>query len=118
MPNGRSGFERTLMSQMRRAKVRFDYEPIKLPYVLERTYCPDFYIPATGIYIEAKGKLDAETRAKMVAVKKAHPELDIRIVFMRAQNKLTKVSKQTYGQWAEKNGFPWADEEIPLEWLK
>ena len=105
------------MASMRRLKVKFDYEPIKLPYVLERTYCPDFYIPATGIYIEAKGKLDADTKSKMIPVKKRHPELDIRIVFMRGSNLLSKASKKTYMDWAASNGFPAADGEIPKDWL-
>lgn len=114
----RSGFERTLAAQLKKRKVRFEYEPVKLPYVLERSYIPDFYISDKAIYIEAKGKLDADTRAKMLAVKKAHPDLDIRFVFMRASNKLSKASKQTYGDWATKNGFQWADGDIPEEWLK
>lgn len=113
----RSGFERTLTVQMKRLNVVYEYEPIKLPYVLERNYVPDFYLPKQNIYIEAKGKLTPEDRSKMIAVKKAHPELDIRFVFMRAENKLTKASKQTYATWAEKNGFPWADGEVPKAWL-
>lgn len=114
----RSGFERTLAAQMKRLRVRFDYEPIKLPFSIERTYCPDFYIPSKDIYIEAKGKLDADTKSKMIAVKKRHPELDIRIVFMRGSNKLSKSSKKTYMDWAALHGFPAADGEIPEEWLK
>ena len=106
------------MAQMKRLGIKFDYEPVKLPFVIERTYCPDFYIPATKIYIEAKGKLDADTKSKMIAVKKRHPDLDIRIVFMRGLNTMSKASKTTYMQWAEKNGFPCADGEIPIEWLK
>ncbi len=105
------------MTSLKKRKVVFQYEPVDLPYVLERKYRPDFYIPATGIYIEAKGKLDADTKAKMIAVKKRHPELDIRIVFMRGSNKLSKASKKTYMDWAAANGFPAADGEIPDEWL-
>lgn len=88
-----------------------------MAYVLKRTYCPDFQLP-NGIFIEAKGKLDQETRSKMIAVKKAHPDLDIRIVFMKGENKLSRGSKMSYLQWAAKNGFPAADGEIPDEWLK
>ena len=112
----KSGFERTLAAQMHKARVSFKYEPIKLPYVLERTYCPDFVL-SNGVIIEAKGKLDPDTRSKMIAVKKAHPELDIRFVFMRADNKLSKASKTTYAQWAQQNGFQWADSLIPEEWF-
>lgn len=114
----RSGFERTLAAQIKRAGVKFDYEPIALPFVIKRKYFPDFYIPSKNMYIEAKGKLDADTKAKMIAVKEAHPDLDIRFVFMRGENKLSKRSKTTYLMWAEKNGFPAADGEIPEEWLK
>lgn len=100
---------------MKRLGVVFEYEPVKLPYILERVYIPDFKIG--DIFIEAKGKLDQDTRSKMAAVKRAHPELDIRFVFMRANNKLSKNSKQTYGDWADKNGFPWADGVIPEDWF-
>lgn len=112
----RSGFERTIATFLERNKIKYQYEPVKLAYVLERTYCPDFLLP-NGVFIEAKGKLDQETRSKMLAVKKAHPDLDIRFVFMKGENKLSKGSKMTYMQWAEKNGFPAADGEIPLDWL-
>lgn len=110
-------FERTLATQLERNKIKYQYEPVKLAYVLERTYCPDFQLP-NGIFIEAKGKLDQETRSKMIAVKKAHPDLDIRIVFMKGENKLSRGSKMSYLQWAAKNGFPAADGGIPDEWLK
>lgn len=113
----RSGFERTIAAFLDHNKVRYQYEPHHLDYVLERKYTPDFLLP-NGIYIEAKGKLDQDTRSKMIAVKKAHPELDVRFVFMRGENKLSKGSKQTYLDWAAKNGFPAADGEIPLDWLK
>lgn len=112
----RSGFERTLAAQLKSAKVSFEYEPDKLPYVLNYTYCPDFKLK-NGIYIEAKGVLDQVTRSKMKAVKKAHPDLDIRFVFMNGKNRLSKSSKTTYMDWAAKNGFPAADGKIPDEWL-
>ena len=68
--------------------------------------------------MEAKGVLDPSTRTKMVAVKKAHPDLDIRFLFMNAGNKLSKRAKMTYGQWAVKNGFPYAEgTSIPEEWF-
>lgn len=113
----RSGFERTLTIQMKNRKVIYEYEPTKLPYVLEKNYIPDFYIPKTDIYIEAKGKLTPEDRTKMIAVKKQHPTLDIRFVFMRGANTLNATSKMTYMMWAAKNGFPAADGEIPEDWL-
>ena len=111
----RSGFERTLASQLHAAQIRFEYETLGLDYTLNGTYWPDFILP-NGIIIEAKGLLDKESKRKMIAVKKQHPDKDIRIVFMVADKKIPG-SKTTHGQWATKNGFKWADGTIPEEWL-
>ena len=113
----RSGFERTLAASLKRRNAKFEYETLKLPYFIDHVYNPDFILP-NGIIVEAKGKLTQQDRSKMIAVKKCHPNLDIRFVFMRGDNRLTAKSKITYMQWATKNGFPAADEEIPDEWLK
>jgi hypothetical protein len=51
-------------------------------------------------------------------VKQQHPELDIRFVFSNPKAKLYKGSKTTYGKWCEKNGFLYAKETIPIEWIK
>lgn len=117
MPNYKSGFERTLAAQLKRLRVKFEYETVQLPYILRKTYSPDFVILENGVLIEAKGVLDDDTRAKMLAVKEMHPDRDIRFVFMNANNKIRKGSKTTYAAWAEKHGFPWAEKEIPKEWL-
>lgn len=111
----KSGFERTLSVQLAQSNVKWTYETLELPYVLSRTYNPDFILE-NGIIIEAKGLLDRDSKAKMAAVKKQYPDLDIRFVFMYADKKVPG-SKQTHGQWATKNGFPWADGRIPEEWL-
>jgi hypothetical protein len=45
------------------------YEPDKFKYIQpekERTYIPDFKTGKRNIYLEAKGKLDLDTRQKMV----------------------------------------------------
>ena len=92
---------------------------MKLTYVPKpSTYTPDFYIPETGIYVEAKGHLDKSDRMKMLLVKEQHPDLDIRFVFLRANNKIYKGSKTTYAQWATKHKFEWAEGSIPEEWCK
>lgn len=110
----RSGFERTLAAQLKRLKVEFINEPFQIPFVLHRTYTPDFQVGE--VLIEAKGVLDDDDRRKMVAVKEQHPELDIRFVFMKADNKVPGL-KSTHAEWATRNGFKWADKEIPKEWL-
>lgn len=113
----RSGFERTLAASLKKRKVAFEYETLKLPYTISHSYSPDFIL-ANGVIVEAKGhfRRGAGEAAKMIAVKKAHPDLDIRIVFYDAHAKISG-QKQTYAQWAERNGFVWAHEEIPDEWL-
>jgi hypothetical protein len=103
-----------------------DYEPDSFQYTVEetRTYTPDFRIQRKGradggtFYIEYKGVLDLETRKKMVRVRDQHPSLDIRFVFQKASNKIRKGSPTSYGDWCDKNGFLWADNKIPKEWLK
>lgn len=114
----RSGFERTLDVQLKQSGIGYTYESLKLPYVRHHVYLPDFVLD-NGIIIEAKGvlnKRDPNESAKMVAVKQAYPELDIRFVFMKADLPLPRM-KMSHAKWAEKYGFPWADGKIPENWL-
>lgn len=89
----------------------YTYESEKIPYVLARHYIPDYIVltPSGKIYIECKGYFRPEHKAKMIAVKKQHPELDIRILFYAPNKK--------YEKWAVKNGFKYAFSDIPKEWL-
>jgi hypothetical protein len=96
----------------------FEYESLKLEYTIYSSYTPDFVLP-NGVILECKGWLKPEDRRKMLAVKKAHPNLDIRFVFQDPTNTFSKESKTTYAKWAEKYGFPWCCyTSIPLEWFK
>lgn len=113
----RSGFEAKIVEQLRERGVKFEYETLKLKYVVPEkthTYTPDVILP-NGVILEIKGRLTAADRAKMLAVKRCNPELDIRFVFMR-DNFLSRASKTKYSQWAEKNGFLWCIKEITDEW--
>jgi hypothetical protein len=99
-----------------------DYEPDTFQYTVEetRSYTPDFRIQTRSgktFYIEYKGVLDLETRKKMVRVRDQHPELDVRFVFQKAGNKIRKGSPTSYSKWCDQNGFQWADNKIPREWL-
>lgn len=83
---------------------KLPYETTKLPYVKHHTYCPDFQLgPKT--FVETKGLLTGADRTKHLLVKQQHPDVRIIFVFMAPNNKLSKKSKTTYAQWAEKNGF-------------
>ena len=119
-------FEYMTAQHIRSKKLNFEYETEKLEYTLTKKYIPDFIIekPSGNLYIETKGNgrsWDASARAKMVAVKEQHPDLDIRILFWSdgefgARRK--DGTKQTQSGWAEKNGFQWAIRETPDEWLQ
>ena len=115
----RSKFELELAKKLGNNKVKFEYETKKFLYIPKpRTYTPDFYLPDTEIYIEAKGHLDKADRVKMALVKEQHKDLDIRFVFMNARNKIYKGSKTTYADWCNKHDFRWAEGAIPTEWYK
>ena len=94
------------------------YEPDKFKYIQpekERTYIPDFKTGKKKIYLEAKGKLDLDTRQKMVWFKDTNPDITIIFLFMNPDNKINKRSKTTYAKWATDNGFLWLD--FRKEWL-
>ena len=95
------------------------YEP-KSPVISYHTtarYIPDFYL-GNGVYVESKGYFNSRDRGKMLRVKAQNPELDIRMLFQRANNRITKSPNSLmYWEWAEKHGFPWAEGDvIPEEW--
>jgi len=113
----KSGFERTIVANLKSRSVNFTYEELTLPYVLHGEYHPDFVLKGSGIIVEAKGVLDRDSKRKMIAVKKQYPDLDIRFLFMNADKKVPGT-KQTHGEWATKNGFVWAEGKVPDEWLK
>ena len=102
--------------------IEYEYEPDTFDWTPpKKRYTPDFRLKKrTGgyIYVEYKGNFKGTDRTKLLNVKRDHPDLDLRLVFERAGNKLNKVSKTTYADWCEKHGFPWAEKEIPKEWRK
>jgi len=108
----RNKFERKTQLSLRRHKIKFEYETERIAYVLARHYIPDFiiYTPLGKVYVECKGYLRPEDRAKLLAVKRQNPGKDIRLLFYE--------QRKTQIKWAEKNGFKWAVEEIPHEWLE
>lgn len=105
-------FEKKIARQLRRAKVKFKYEGIKIPYVLSGHYIPDFVIhtPTGYIYVETKGYLRPADKRKMVAVRRQHPEIDLRILFY--------ASRKEQIRWATKVGIKYAVGKIPKEWME
>lgn len=114
----RSKFEKELYSNARKRKKKLEYEPDnpRVTYTTSNRYIPDFVLP-NGIIVEAKGYFKAKDRTKMLNVARNNPSLDIRFVFQRANNRLTKSpNSMMYWQWAEKHGFDWAEGYIPDAW--
>ena len=112
MKKPRNQFEKKINTQLRRAKATFKYESRKIPYVRAHHYIPDFEIvlPNGVLLLECKGYFRQEDKAKLAAVKRQHPELDLRIVFYAKNEKNLK--------WCEKHGIKCAIGKIPREWLK
>lgn len=114
----RSGLEKRIFTHAEEQGMELAYEPpnVRIRYSLPRKYIPDFVLP-NGVIIEAKGYFTSADRTKMRKIQEQNPELDIRFVFQNPNNRLTKSkNSETYWQWAERLGFPWAENKIPLSW--
>ncbi len=115
----RSGFEHKVSDQLKENKINFGYETTVIDYIkpeTKHTYTIDFTLP-NGILVETKGRWVPEDRKKHLLIKKQHPELDIRIVFMSGKTKIRKGSKTTYGMFCDKHGILWAEKTIPESWF-
>ncbi len=135
-PSGRrSKFEDTLAEYLDEANIKFTYETWSYEYDeplrknlarcgecnstnLLRTgwYTPDFFLE-NGCIIETKGRFTAADRRKMLAIKEGHPELDIKMLFMR-DNKIHKNSTTYYSDWCMDNDYDFSIGEVKQEWLK
>ncbi len=113
----RSKLEEKVADLLEGLGVSYEYESEKLSYTIEHNYTPDFVLP-NYTYLETKGYWDAADRRKILAVKKANPQIDLRMIFQSPYNTISKKSKTTYAKWCEKHDIPWTSyHNIPLEWL-
>lgn len=129
----RSKFEKDVAEQLDARGIKYSYEKVIIEYDLDvhrggcldcggdrvvstRDYLTDFYLDDLGYYIEVKGRFTSSDRTKMRKVKEQHPELDIRMLFMR-DNTLNKRSKTRYSEWCDKYKIPWAIGTIPEDWI-
>jgi len=118
MKKFRSKFEKAVYEHAKKHKRKVEYEPScpSIYYTTTARYIPDFALP-NGVLIESKGYFSSRDRRKMLQVARDNPELDIRFVFQRANNRLTKSpNSMTYAQWAERHGFKWSEHSIPEDW--
>lgn len=112
----RSGFEAKTAYWLERNGIKFGYETVKIEYRKLSTYTPDFILP-NGIIVETKGLWTSEDRTKHLLIRAQHPELDVRLCFMNASNKIRKGSKTTYAKYCEQKGIKYCDKTIPKSWL-
>ena len=114
-------FEARVISDLDERGVSYQYEPEKIPYYVERHYIPDLAVDT--MIVELKGYFRQDSQRKMKAIKAQYPDKDIRFVFQNAKatiqgaKKRKDGSKMTCGEWADRQGFVWAEGTIPKEWL-
>ena len=119
----RSGLENRIADQISEAGLSVDYETDVISfYWPERMarYTPGFKLPKPGggfFFLEVKGRWVTGDRQKMILVRQQNPDLDIRMLFQRATNRLYKGSKTTYADWCDMNGIAWCEKSIPTDWL-
>lgn len=120
----RSGAEERVARDLERKNIPFEHESLRFPYVVEHEYIPDFVLP-NGVVVEVKGWTEGwasgADRKKMLRVREAHPEIDLRIVWSSdkfANGRIRPGSKTTNEEWARKNGFMTAVGTIPASWVE
>ena len=106
----RNNFEKQVAVQLGQS---YQYEAIKLGYVIHHHYIPDFTDLANKQIVEAKGRFVAEDRRKILAVKAQHPDWSIKMVFVNPHQTLSKASRTTYAVWCERNGIAWEQGPAP-----
>ena len=116
-PKFRSNFERDFAKQLTAAGIDYTFETDKLQYVVKRNYIPDFSL-APNFFVETKGRFVSQDRAKQLQVKKDNPNAVIILVFMNPNITLTKASKTTYWQWADKNGILWTTQDKAIKFIE
>lgn len=119
-----SGFELDIANLLKEVNYSVNYETEVLKYTVPEThhkYTPDFVLTKHDgdlLYIETKGRWTTADRKKMKYVLKCNPGIDIRIIFQNSKQKISKNSKTTYEQYANKLGIKHvANKTIPAEWL-
>ena len=116
----RSGFEESFAFELKRRKLKAEYERDRIPFVTtpqKRSYTPDWKI-RDGVYIETKGRFSSADRKKAIYIKDQHPEITVYYLFQRANNTLSRSSTTTYSDWCEKNGLECADYKDYKRWTK
>ena len=116
----RSGLEDKVIEAARETGLPFTYEGLVLPYERPAKYKPDLIL-SNGIVIEIKGRFDSTDRSKHKKILETYPGIDIRFLFSKPYNTLSKRSDTTYAQWCDRMAIPWSSCDpkrpcIPHRW--
>ena len=81
-------------------EIEWKYEFCRIPWVdsagFARTYTPDFFLPAFGLYVEIKGYLGSKDQEKMKCVYEQHPELVLIMLFRKDIHMLERDKRMVY----------------------
>lgn len=116
----RSGLEENIIKALEDAGLEPNYEAQKFEYIIPESkhiYTPDFPV-SPHIVIETKGRWVVEDRQKMLLIMKQYPDIEFRMLFYNANQKIKKGSKTSYADWCDKHNIKWANKIIPLEWYR
>lgn len=81
------------------------YEPQRFVLQTETVYVPDFLIPKLNLWVEVKGRLDREDRAKVLAF--VEQVSDLFVVLLQRPNTKMKDRRATNETWLEAADIPY-----------
>ena len=121
----KSGLEHVVAEAIKSTPYDLKYETETVNYIVperKAKYTPDFVFTKRNgqfMFVETKGRWTTADRTKMKHVLTSNPGIDIRMVFQNPNQRLSKTSKTTYGDYALKLGIKHvAKKDIPAEWLE
>jgi hypothetical protein len=104
----KSKFRSTFEDDVSKILKDFDYEPFTVPYIISRSYRPDFVHSASNTLVECKGYFrDGDTK-KYTSIRDSLPKgQKLVFVLMQPNKKIRKGAKMTMSQWCDKEGILW-----------
>ena len=112
----KSTFRSTFEEDVAKILKEFNYEPFTVPYIISRSYRPDFVDPSGLYLIECKGYFrDGDTK-KYTSIRDSLPEgQELIFVLMQPNKKIRKGAKMTMSQWCDKERILWYNIETLQE---
>lgn len=101
----RSALEKEFSKEVKRKG--FKYEPYGIPYIVHRTYMPDFVHEEKKVMVEVKGFFRVGDTLKYKSIRDTILEDGWELVFLLSNEhkKVRKGGKITMGQWCDKEGL-------------